>query len=134
VSSLNGRAAERNVKGVCEAYSSYIAGLHIVLDYLTDLEEDDAGADLNFVAMYPDGVQLERSLGRFEVKALGLSSIARHLLRLGGSGQPFMLNACLALRGANLIRERALALSFTHKMRWSNLRCSIVVGQARAND
>lgn len=34
------------------AYFPWVCGLHILLDYLIDLEEDKAGGDLNFVSYY----------------------------------------------------------------------------------
>ncbi|WP_235941223.1 tetraprenyl-beta-curcumene synthase family protein [Paenibacillus puerhi] len=37
-----------------EAYFPYICGLHILLDYLIDQEEDRAGGDLNFCSYYED--------------------------------------------------------------------------------
>lgn len=36
-----------------DAYFPWICGLHILLDYLIDQEEDVEGGDLNFVAHYP---------------------------------------------------------------------------------
>jgi tetraprenyl-beta-curcumene synthase len=38
---------------VREAYFPWVGALHILLDYLIDLEEDREGGDLNFVAQYP---------------------------------------------------------------------------------
>lgn len=40
------------VKVVDAAYFPWICGLHILLDYLIDLEEDRIGGDLNFVSYY----------------------------------------------------------------------------------
>ncbi len=37
-----------------EAYFPYVCGLHILLDYLIDQEEDRIGGDLNFCNYYPD--------------------------------------------------------------------------------
>ncbi|EST54090.1 hypothetical protein T458_11870 [Brevibacillus panacihumi W25] len=37
---------------VCRAYFPWLCGLHILLDYLIDLEEDRLGGDLNFVSYY----------------------------------------------------------------------------------
>lgn len=50
---LNGR--------VMEAYFPYVQGLHILLDYLIDQQEDRLGGDLNFCFYYPsDEKKLER--------------------------------------------------------------------------
>ncbi|GAA4727127.1 tetraprenyl-beta-curcumene synthase family protein [Brevibacillus fulvus] len=43
---------EQTVTTVIEAYFPWICGLHILLDYLIDLEEDRQGGDLNFVSYY----------------------------------------------------------------------------------
>nr|WP_230415307.1 tetraprenyl-beta-curcumene synthase family protein [Paenibacillus allorhizosphaerae] len=40
------------VKAIHDAYFPYICGLHILLDYLIDQEEDRAGGDLNFCSYY----------------------------------------------------------------------------------
>lgn len=37
------------------AYFPHVCGLHILLDYLIDQEEDHAGGDLNFCGYYEDG-------------------------------------------------------------------------------
>lgn len=47
------------------AYFPWIQGLHILLDYLIDLEEDKENGDLNFVAFYPSVLERDRSLHRF---------------------------------------------------------------------
>jgi tetraprenyl-beta-curcumene synthase len=39
---------------VAEAYFPYVCGLHILLDYLIDQEEDRLGGDLNFCFYYDD--------------------------------------------------------------------------------
>ena len=46
-----------------EAYFPWVGALHILLDYLIDLEEDREGGDLNFVAQYPSP---ERAYERIE--------------------------------------------------------------------
>lgn len=40
-------------KALRHAYFPWVGALHILLDYLIDLEEDREGGDLNFVAQYP---------------------------------------------------------------------------------
>jgi tetraprenyl-beta-curcumene synthase len=42
------------VKQIREAYFPYVCGLHILLDYLIDQEEDRIGGDLNFCSYYRD--------------------------------------------------------------------------------
>jgi tetraprenyl-beta-curcumene synthase len=43
---------EIRVQAIREAYFPYVCGLHILLDYLIDQEEDIAGGDLNFCSYY----------------------------------------------------------------------------------
>lgn len=51
--------------GIKHAYFPWVQGLHILLDYLIDQEEDRAGADLNFCSYYEDPEQLTYRLGHF---------------------------------------------------------------------
>jgi tetraprenyl-beta-curcumene synthase len=46
------RVDEACIKALDSAYFPWVCGLHILLDYLIDLEEDRAGGDLNFVSYY----------------------------------------------------------------------------------
>jgi tetraprenyl-beta-curcumene synthase len=43
---------EQKVNLIRDAYFPYVCGLHILLDYLIDQEEDIAGGDLNFCSYY----------------------------------------------------------------------------------
>jgi tetraprenyl-beta-curcumene synthase len=52
---------EEMAKQIRDGYFPYIQGLHILLDYFIDQEEDRLGGDLNFCFYYPDqSVLLER--------------------------------------------------------------------------
>ncbi|WP_139492397.1 tetraprenyl-beta-curcumene synthase family protein [Brevibacillus dissolubilis] len=52
---------DSEIRALDEAYFPWISGLHILLDYLIDLEEDRLGGDLNFVSYYrSDDEALER--------------------------------------------------------------------------
>ena len=44
---------ELTAEKVFQAYFPWIGGLHILLDYLIDLDEDDVAGDYNFVQCYP---------------------------------------------------------------------------------
>ncbi len=46
------RLDSQKIAAIDSAYFPWICGLHILLDYLIDLEEDRAGGDLNFVSYY----------------------------------------------------------------------------------
>lgn len=61
---------------IVEAYFPWICGLHILLDYLIDQEEDVAGGDLNLVSFYPDKQTMRERLIMFVRKA------RRHALTL----------------------------------------------------
>lgn len=56
------------------AYFPWIGALHILLDYLIDMEEDDAAGDLNLVAPYPDGTERRRRLIEFVRRGLAEAS------------------------------------------------------------
>ncbi len=45
---------QEQVERIREAYFPYVCGLHILLDYLIDQEEDLTGGDLNFCSYYRD--------------------------------------------------------------------------------
>ena len=51
---------QAEVTAIREAYFPYICGLHILLDYLIDQEEDRQGGDLNFCNYYSQGEALDR--------------------------------------------------------------------------
>lgn len=44
----------REVDALLQAYFPYVSGLHILLDYFIDQEEDRQGGDMNFCFYYPD--------------------------------------------------------------------------------
>ncbi len=48
-----------------EAYFPWIQGLHILLDYFVDQEEDRVGGDLNFCSYYDNGRQMEERFAHF---------------------------------------------------------------------
>ena len=48
-----------------DAYFPWVQGLHILLDYLVDQEEDRAGGDLNFCSYYPNQDEMAERLCHF---------------------------------------------------------------------
>jgi tetraprenyl-beta-curcumene synthase len=54
---------------IIHAYFPYVAGLHILLDYLIDQEEDRAGGDLNFCFYYEDPAETVDRLTFFAEQA-----------------------------------------------------------------
>lgn len=62
---LDDAAARR----VADAYFPWVCGLHILLDYLIDREEDRLGGDLNLTAPYPDLDHARERLALFQRNA-----------------------------------------------------------------
>lgn len=53
------------VDGIKRAYYPWVQGLHILLDYLIDQEEDRQGGDLNFCSFYQNPEEMEARLIHF---------------------------------------------------------------------
>ncbi|NLI70755.1 MAG: tetraprenyl-beta-curcumene synthase family protein [Firmicutes bacterium] len=53
------------VKAITRAYFPWVCGLHILLDYLIDQEEDLLANDFNFIACYPSSVSIPHRLQLF---------------------------------------------------------------------
>lgn len=60
---------ENQAKQIMESYFPYIRGLHILLDYLIDQEEDKQGGDLNFCSYYSSEEVMIKRLEYFVEKA-----------------------------------------------------------------
>lgn len=54
---------ERDAERTAGAYFPYLCGLHILLDYLIDQEEDRIGGDLNFCSYYANDAEMLRRIG-----------------------------------------------------------------------
>ncbi|MBT2726476.1 tetraprenyl-beta-curcumene synthase family protein [Bacillus sp. ISL-75] len=59
----------RDAENIRKGYFPYIQGLHILLDYFIDQEEDIAGGDLNFCSYYQSEEKLFQRLKHFVVEA-----------------------------------------------------------------
>lgn len=57
--------AKADIDRLDAAYFPWICGLHILLDYLIDLEEDKEGGDLNFVSYYSSSEEATARLQYF---------------------------------------------------------------------
>ncbi|MEW6080594.1 MAG: tetraprenyl-beta-curcumene synthase family protein [Bacillota bacterium] len=57
-------------EALCQAYFPYISGLHILLDYLIDMEEDAREGDFNLVAPYQSASERGERLGLFVERAM----------------------------------------------------------------
>lgn len=62
------------IEQLSRAYFPWIAGLHILLDYFIDQEEDQREGDLNFVAYYPSGSAAYEGMHRLVVQALAAAA------------------------------------------------------------
>jgi tetraprenyl-beta-curcumene synthase len=62
--------SEREVARLADAYFPWVCGLHILLDYFIDQEEDREGGDLNFVAYYPSSAEAYRRIDYFVRQAV----------------------------------------------------------------
>jgi tetraprenyl-beta-curcumene synthase len=60
---------QSDADNIRNGYFPYIQGLHILLDYFIDQEEDIAGGDLNFCSYYDSQETLFRRLKHFVVEA-----------------------------------------------------------------
>lgn len=70
VSSAFSRGFRPELSGeIKEAYFPWVQGLHILLDYLIDQEEDRQGGDLNFCSFYPSVTEMEKRLSHFYARA-----------------------------------------------------------------
>jgi len=57
------------VRQIKDAYFPWVQGLHILLDYLVDQEEDRTGGDLNFCSYYPNYEEMTERLIHFYKQA-----------------------------------------------------------------
>lgn len=79
--------SDDKAQAIWKSYFPWVCGLHILLDYLIDLEEDIEEGDFNFVRAYPSMEQAYARLRRFKEEALhhvdGIgvnSNIHRHVV------------------------------------------------------
>lgn len=61
--------SEKDAENIRKGYFPYIQGLHILLDYFIDQEEDRNGGDLNFCFYYKDQETLFKRLTHFVLEA-----------------------------------------------------------------
>jgi tetraprenyl-beta-curcumene synthase len=67
--SFQGNLTPQVVKGIKRAYFPFVQGLHILLDYFIDQDEDRKGGDLNFCFYYTDQNELFNRLSHFASQA-----------------------------------------------------------------
>lgn len=80
--------AGATIERIARAYFPYINGLHILLDYLIDQAEDEAGGDLNFCSYYESSeetaLRIQWFTERARMSALGLDEPAFHSMIVEG--------------------------------------------------
>ena len=62
---FNPATSAAQVAAVKKAYFPWVQGLHILLDYLIDQEEDRGGRDLNFCSCYENSAEITARLSHF---------------------------------------------------------------------
>lgn len=62
---MNGQYRDEDVQHICNGYFPYIQGLHILLDYFIDQEEDKTFGDLNFCSYFENNDVLFTRLKHF---------------------------------------------------------------------
>lgn len=67
---LDERTTSNDALRIREAYFPYVNGLHILLDYLIDQEEDRIGGDLNFCNYYENDETVIHRIEQFAEKAI----------------------------------------------------------------
>lgn len=95
------------VRRIRTAYFPWVGGLHILLDYLIDQDEDRHGGDLNFVAQYPSRERADQRIEMFARRALAevqdLPAARFHRLVIQGLVGMYLSDA-KALRDPRLFR------------------------------
>ncbi|MDA8234185.1 MAG: tetraprenyl-beta-curcumene synthase family protein [Clostridia bacterium] len=66
----NPRLTREEAARIKEAYFPWVSGLHILLDYFIDQQEDEGTGDLNFITYYPNRQQCGERLGWFLEQSL----------------------------------------------------------------
>lgn len=70
----NPNLSQKEVESISQAYFPWICGLHILLDYFIDKDEDFATGDLNFVSYYKSDVECWQRLTWFIEKSMKAAS------------------------------------------------------------
>ncbi|TFD98161.1 tetraprenyl-beta-curcumene synthase family protein [Jeotgalibacillus sp. R-1-5s-1] len=107
---------KEHAKMIQEGYFPYIQGLHILLDYFIDQEEDRAEGDLNFCFYYPDHNALFNRLQHF-VKQADI-----HTGKLPHSRFHKLINR--GLLGVYLSDEKVHSQVEVKKLAWKMIRSS----------
>lgn len=115
--------AVMDAKKISEAYFPWISGLHILLDYFIDQEEDHAEGDLNFVFYYASPKECEERLKVFLRQGLEKAQILPqflfHLTVVKGLlamylSDPKALVGVKAETTRNLIKKGGFKVAFLH--------------------
>ncbi len=106
-----GAASERDE--LLALYFPWICGLHIMLDYLIDLEEDRQGGDLNFVSFYSSLAEAEGRMHHFLAAArrgiAGWPAPALHAAVLYGLPAMYLSDRKVRRQGQTATARRLVA-------------------------
>ncbi|MBC7325659.1 MAG: tetraprenyl-beta-curcumene synthase family protein [Moorella sp. (in: Bacteria)] len=106
------RVTAQEVTSLKDAYFPWIGGLHILLDYFIDQQEDREGGDLNFCAFYQDSAEATRRLQFFLMqsleKARHLPDPAFHLMVIRGLPALYLSDCKVAKQEQEPAREMVL--------------------------
>lgn len=100
------------VKAIDEAYFPWVCGLHILLDYYIDSDEDLAGGDLNFTRYYKNLKQCEERLAFYIQQALSKCSRLKypgfHFTIIRGLLAMYLSDPKAASGGRGIVSRRLL--------------------------
>ena len=108
--------SESDAKNLARGYFPWICGLHILLDYYIDLEEDKREGDFNFVSCYSSIAEAHRSLKNFAVHSLRKAKSLPNV-----HGTPIHHYVVLGLLGMYLSDRKARSIRLlrpARKMLW----------------
>ena len=146
-----GPVSENEAERLLDCYFPWLCGLHILLDYFIDLDEDRRHGDLNFVSYYPSQNDVQTGMLKFleeaQLRAGRLPRPLFHLTVIKGllamylsdpkALQPARIEtAQLLLRrgGAETERMHRICLALrSMKMLYLTLPAKSLVGQAEKN-
>jgi tetraprenyl-beta-curcumene synthase len=97
---------------VAAAYFPWPSALHILLDYLIDLDEDRHGGDFNFVACYPSPAEARSRLRAIQVQArravAALPDARFHRLVVAGLPALYLADPKVAAQGLQAVARPLL--------------------------
>ncbi|MHB1419153.1 MAG: tetraprenyl-beta-curcumene synthase family protein [Bacillota bacterium] len=120
---------QEETDNIIEAYFPWICGLHILLDYFIDQEEDRHGGDLNFVSYYGNDDLCHARLLTFLKESLrraaSLPQPAFHLTVVRGLLGMYLSDPKISLQGLDWIAQSLLSTAGSES-RWLFRLCKLL--------